>query len=248
MFRCSVKVIKRERKYIWFLQASCAWERILLKALLKTSTILVLSTIYSPFCCRCGRINKSCRWKMMPNRTSPKNQSVHIVKWSVQKILQVEGVCNYKVFFVKYTLVCVIKASVCANVQLPYQSEPPHPVNTPLQSWTPVTLMCAATSACNLRAGKTVEISHFGAWSLWDKVRKKIKIYNFLSEISCEIFTLFFVPFVRSLWCRALQHLHLNGGFTFDLQRWCRRLVARCCLQCWWATSFLNLFFQTRLH
>lgn len=81
---------------------------------------------------------------------------------------------------------------MCANVQLPYQSEPPRPVNTPLQSRTPITLMCAATSACNLRAGKTVEISHFGAWSLWDKVQKKIKIYNILSETSCEIFTPFF--------------------------------------------------------
>lgn len=145
---------------------------------------------------------------------------------------------------------CAVKASACANVQLPYQSEPPRPVNTPLQSRTPVTLMCAATSACNLRAGKTVEISHFGAWSLWDKVQKKIKIYNILSETSCEIFTPFFfiVLLARSLWCRTLQHLHLNGGFTFELQRWRIRLVARRCLECWSATLFLNLFFQTWLH
>lgn len=70
---------------------------------------------------------------------------------------------------------------------------------------------------------------------------KKIKIYSILSETSCEIFTPFFIVLLaRSLWCRALQHWQLNGGFTFDLQRRRRRLVARRCLECWSATLFLS--------
>lgn len=112
---------------------------------------------------------------MAPNkRDQPKNPSPHMVERSVQTILPVEGVvCQiYPYMFTPISQSCLIH----------------HHRAKPLF----LSLVPAATSACNLRAGKTVEISHFGAWSLWDKVQKKKNIYNILSETSCEIFTPFF--------------------------------------------------------
>lgn len=230
MVRCSVKVIKRQRKYVWFLQASCAWERVLLKALLKTSTILVLSTIYSPFCCRCGRcgtqrsgmFRKSSRWKEF-GKVFFLSSNIPSYVWSRRQCVQM----------------CSSPISLSRLTQLihHYKAEPL------LLSCVPLPLRVI------YELGKQWWLATMARGVYGTKCKKKIKIYNFLSEISCEIFTpSFFVPFARSLWCRTLQHLHLNGGFTFDLQRWRGRLVARCGLRCWWATLFHNLFFQTWLH
>lgn len=163
----SVKLIKQEKELMRFTPTPRPS-----KSLLNAGVVLVRSTIIHcpPFSGRWSRINRSCTWKMAPNkRDHPENLSPHVVEWTVQTLLHGEGVV-LKSFCQIYPHML---GAACANVRLPYQSELPRPVNTPLQSRTPVTLICAATTARNLRAGKTLEISHFGTWTLWDKVQKK---------------------------------------------------------------------------
>lgn len=209
--------------------------------------MLLLSTIS---CRLSGRITKRCSWKMEPNRRDhPKNLPPHILEWFLQTTLSVKEVVGQS-FCLIHPHMLRSRRHCVLDVQLCYQPALPRPVNTPPQSLTPITLLCAATSPCNLGAGKTVEISNFGAWTLWDKVQKNKKFTTFYLRLPVKYSHLFFiVALARSLWCRTLQHLRLNGGFTFDLQWRCGRLVARRCLECWSATLLPKLCFsQTRLH
>lgn len=106
----------------------------------------------------------------------PPKTRVHTQTKVERSVEQQESV---KSFCQRYRHMCGQGVQCVQTVQLPQSVRaaspppPPPPIMQPAQSRSPDTLMCAAASACNLRAGKTLQISPVGAWSLWDKVQKK---------------------------------------------------------------------------